>query len=429
MELSHKYSTNNIIIPIQNPAVSVIIPVYNQAHYVGWAIKSVLDQTLSNWEIIIIDDGSTDNTKAIIAQFPDPRIRYIFQKNQGLSAARNTGIWAATGTYLAFLDADDEWEPEFLKCCVDELKADDTLAGVYTLIFFITPQGVLLPRIGGQAVSRPSFRRRLLQGGFFPPCAVLVKASVVRQVSLFDTRFTSLEDWDLWLLISRCYEMQSIAKPLARYRIYPGSMSTNAMRMHTNRIAVLTKHFGPPEGDPMSWSKEKRFIYGFGYRESAFGFIEQDQFDEGWHLLRQAALIWPALLEYLDTFYEVVCGNQTRGYRGQADLLDIEGNGAKILGKLDILFAETFPLLNAKRRCAYGNTYLTLAILSDRANRWSVARSYLFRAIWINPRLLTSYSVMRRLLKLCAGKRLVNLVSKILDTRQGNIHKPLAEKA
>ena len=93
------------------PAVSVIIPCYNHAHYLCRAVQSVLAQTYADWEAIIVDDGSTDNTREVATRFSDPRVRYIYQENRGLSAARNTGISAAQGSYLAFLDADDELEP------------------------------------------------------------------------------------------------------------------------------------------------------------------------------------------------------------------------------------------------------------------------------------------------------------------------------
>ena len=103
---------------MKNPTVSVIIPTYNRAHLVGRAIKSVLNQTYRDFEIIVVDDGSTDNTKDIIKEFQkkDKRIKYIpYEKNKGGSAARNTGIKAAKGEYIAFLDSDDEWAYEIRK--------------------------------------------------------------------------------------------------------------------------------------------------------------------------------------------------------------------------------------------------------------------------------------------------------------------------
>lgn len=98
------------------PTVSVVIPTYNRAHLVGRAIQSVLNQTYQDFEIIVVDDGSTDNTEEVVKSFNDPRIRYIrHDQNRGGSAARNTGIKMARGEYIAFQDSDDEWLPEKLE--------------------------------------------------------------------------------------------------------------------------------------------------------------------------------------------------------------------------------------------------------------------------------------------------------------------------
>lgn len=95
--------------------VSVIIPTYNYGRFLGEAIQSVLDQTFTDFELIVVDDGSTDNTKEVVSSFKDSRIKYIFQENCGVSAAQNTGIRASTGEYIAILGSDDKWFPENLE--------------------------------------------------------------------------------------------------------------------------------------------------------------------------------------------------------------------------------------------------------------------------------------------------------------------------
>lgn len=386
--------------------VSVVIPCYNHAHYVHFALQSILVQTFSAWEAIVVDDGSTDDTPTVVAQFTDARIRYIRQENQGLSAARNTGVSAAQGEYVAFLDADDEWQPRFLERCVAVLASNATLAGVYSLAQFIDPQGEALPQVGGQVVPSSAFRKRLLEGGFFPPCTTLVRTALVREAGLFDTRLTSLEDWDLWLRLSVHHQMQGIPEALARYRVYPGSMSTHVERMHANRQAVLAKHLGAFAGSPQDWSNEKRCAYGFAYRCTAIDFIQQGNWDAGWRFLEEGLVVWPHLLARLDTFYELACGNQPRGYRGQAATLDIQGNARHMLTWLEKFFAKSDPQFAPWRRTAYANTYLALGMLSDQAGHWSAARRYLFRAIKFNQRLLFSPAHMRRLLKLCIGYKI-----------------------
>jgi glycosyltransferase involved in cell wall biosynthesis len=131
---------------------SVIIPCYNQGRYLSSALQSVQGQTFQDWEAIVVDDGSTDSTAAAVARSTDPRIRYVYQENQGLSAARNTGICSASGACLAFLDADDEWQPGFLERCLDVLRSNQRLAGVYSRTAFIDVRGTVLPQIGGEVV-------------------------------------------------------------------------------------------------------------------------------------------------------------------------------------------------------------------------------------------------------------------------------------
>lgn len=115
-----------MLIAKNNPKVSVIIPTYNRAHLIGRAIKSVLNQTYKDFEIIIVDDGSTDKTEEVVKDFKDERVRYIRrEKNKGGSAARNTGIKAARGEYIAFQDSDDEWLPEKLE---KQMKAFEAMA-------------------------------------------------------------------------------------------------------------------------------------------------------------------------------------------------------------------------------------------------------------------------------------------------------------
>jgi len=395
---------------LKSPIVSVIIPCYNHGHYLPCAVNSVLAQTFTDWEAIIVDDGSTDNTREVAAQFTDPRIRYIYQENRGLAAARNTGIRAAQGKYLAFLDADDEWEPRFLEICTRTLAGQSTAAAVVTLTRFIDENGAVLPKTGGQVFSASEVRGRLLEGGFFPVHAVLVRAEAVHAAGLFDTGLQGqgTEDWDLWLRITaNGGAMLSIPQPLARYRVYSGSMSTHAGRMHANRMAVLARHFGPPTGDPKTWPEEKRRAYAFAYRSAALGYIMQGDGDEGWRYLQRGAETDPIILRRLDTFYELALGDQPRGYRGQAQGLDLERNGVELLRGLDALFASAGAEVQALRGVAYGNAYLALAMLADQAGRWSLARGYLRRAIRSHPTFLRDPAILRRLLKLHLGQRVV----------------------
>lgn len=389
------------------PTVSIIIPCYNHARFLSRAIDSVLGQTFSDWEVIVVDDGSTDNTHEVATQFADQRVRYVHQENQGLSAARNTGILAAKGEYLAFLDADDEWECRFLERCVTTLDSNPKVAGVYTFNYHIDEEGRRLPRQAGEIVPSEELYERLLQGGFFPPCAVLVRTVIVQRLGLFDTGLQGqgAEDWDLWLRMSHRFRMRGIPEVLARYRVYPGSMSTNTAKMHACRISVLVKNIGPPDEIASCWSTKKRSVYAFAFRHTALDYLLQREYDKGWDILLHAVEISPSIITRLDTFYELALGDQPRGYRGDARLVDINANGTEMLQRLDDLFVLASPLVQVQKSSAYGNAYLALAMLSDQAGDWQAARRYLRNALWAHPALGRDKSVVRRSVKLLLGQR------------------------
>ncbi len=404
--------------PPTSPKVSVIIPCYNHAHYLSYAVHSVLAQIFTDWEAIIVDDGSTDDSREVAAQFTDPRIHYIYQENRGLSAARNTGIRAAQGEYLCFLDADDEWYPSFLSRCAEtlSLNRNPRIVGIYTSYVHIDESGQVLPQPGNGIVPPEELPTRLVAGNFFPPCVVMVQSDIVRDVGMFDTNLEGqgTEDKDLWFRITRQYTLLGIPEPLARYRVCPGSMSTNAARMHQNRMAVLKKHFGPDEGNPSQWSAEKRLAYSTGYRGSAFEHITQGEIDAGWALLLRGAHISPTLLLEIKTYYELVCLKQPRGYRGQVKGLDIAGIGEEILHKLDEkLLASGKPLINLHKP-ARARACLALSLLAEHSGDWSLARYYMMQAFFTDSSLLGLTKNIRQIAKLLAGRRLSAVLDSLL---------------
>ena len=211
----------------------------------------------------------------------------------------------------------------------------------YTLNRFIDEHGNLLPSVGGTIVPRSEFRARNLEGGFFPPAAILIRAAVCQQVGVFDTTLTSEEDLDLWLRMSERYEFEGIAEPLARYRVYPDTMSTNAGRMHANRVRILTKYFGPPEGDHQTWSSRETPGLRFCLREStAYGYVAQCEPDVGWRYLAQAVSTWPDLLTTPGYLLRAGPGRPTPWLsRRRPKCWTSRANGAEMLGRLTTLFA------------------------------------------------------------------------------------------
>jgi glycosyltransferase involved in cell wall biosynthesis len=166
-------------IPQSSSGVSVIIPAYNYSRYLPFALESVLNQTYSPVEVIVVDDGSTDDTNKVVARYGE-RVKYIYQTNSGLSAARNTGIKAASMPFVAFLDADDVWEPGFLKSGMDKFSVlSDNYAIVACHPNFIDKDGNLIPlNPSGKRCSGDIFAKDILLMTRFPPSSVIAKKVV-----------------------------------------------------------------------------------------------------------------------------------------------------------------------------------------------------------------------------------------------------------
>jgi hypothetical protein len=393
------------------PAVSVVIPAYNHASFLAQTITSALSQTWRDFEVVVVDDGSTDATSQIATQFGDA-IHYVRQDNQGIAAARNTGIRHARGELISFLDDDDLWDPDHLGMVVPVFQDSYTMA-VYTGWQAIDENDRRLPRGSTRVVPPEQLYDALLVGGFFTGACVTVRRTCLDRVGLFDEALHGCDDLDLWLRISRLQKFKGIPQVLVLYRMHGGGLSSNELHMFKDRLKVLGKHFGTDEGDRHSWSDEKRRAFGFAYRSGAMGHIQQGQLDQGWHLLAQAVEIYPHLLERLDTFYEMVCGDQPRGYRGQASLLDMSAKGAEMLMRVDGLFATADLAVQRLRPAAYGNCHLALAMLADQAEDWASARKYLLAAMRYYPALLKDVRVLRRFLKLCLGRRMVRALQRV----------------
>ena len=195
------------------PMVSVVIPTYNRASMIARAVRSILTQTFEDWELIVVDDASTDNTEAVVSSFTDPRIRYRkHQVNRGGSAARNTGIRNARGEYVAFLDSDDEWLPNKLELQVEAFEDSDGDIGlIYTGLInqYRNEESIeLVPKYRG------NLRRNLLiQNVVGSTSTPMIRKDVLVSVGGFDPRFPARQDLDLWVRIAKKCTIDFISSP------------------------------------------------------------------------------------------------------------------------------------------------------------------------------------------------------------------------
>lgn len=243
------------------PLVSVIVPCYNTARFVAEAIDSALAQTLADLEVVVVDDGSTDNSAEIVKAYTDSRVRYVHQANRGLAGARNTGIRNARGRYLSFLDADDTMLPEKLAKQAAFLEADKGYGLVAGGYHRTDEEGRLLyveRRPAGDIAGRDVVLRSQ-----FPVNVVLVRRDAVEAVGLFDESFRRAEDWDLFcrLAIAGC-RMARTTDIVATYRVTKGSLSASAERQTEALLAVTEKTFGNPLL-PVDWMELRDEALGF----------------------------------------------------------------------------------------------------------------------------------------------------------------------
>lgn len=226
------------------PGVSVAISAYNYAKFLPAAINSVLAQDYPNFEVIVVDDGSKDNTAEVVAAFGD-RVRYIYQTNAGLSAARNTGIKAAQFDYVAFLDADDQFQPSMLRRIMEtfaKLPAEFAVVACRTSYMDIEGRDLKSKTLQGTEPQEFTCRDFIFKNRCSADAAI-VRKSVFEEVGQYDTSLRSTEDRDIWIRITARKRFFLIPEALLRVRLHPNSMSKHADRMKDNARKVILKAY------------------------------------------------------------------------------------------------------------------------------------------------------------------------------------------
>jgi cellulose synthase/poly-beta-1,6-N-acetylglucosamine synthase-like glycosyltransferase len=230
---------------LMSGTVSAIIPTYNYGHFVGRAIDSVLNQTYPAIECVVVNDGSTDNTLQVLSAYRG-RIRVIDKPNEGLSAARNSGIAAAKGDYIALLDSDDWWDPEKIGQQMRLLEARPELkavgCGVRVISKDLTPVQTLAwpaPTRNLEENLRAVATRRTWIGG--SGSGLLARREVFEEIGLFDTRLKAAEDWDMWLRIAAKYPFANVDEVLTNLYAHGTGSFRNAAKMEENQWRVYEK--------------------------------------------------------------------------------------------------------------------------------------------------------------------------------------------
>ena len=233
------------------PTVEVVVPAYNAAKYLATALDSVIAQTFTDWRILLVDDGSTDGTAAIAAQYAERlghRFRYIHQVNAGVSRARNTALQQAEGEFIAFLDSDDVWLPNRLSDTLKVFAKSEKIGLTYGFIHGIDSVGRIV-----QTYTTPNrhpegrlatwlYRRELDM-----PCpSITVRKAALDKVGLFDETMRATEDRDLWLRIAVHYDIALVREIIAQYRTSAQGMTRDPELMFQAQLRFIEKHSGAP---------------------------------------------------------------------------------------------------------------------------------------------------------------------------------------
>ena len=245
------------------PQITVVIPAYNSMQYLPATLESVFQQTFVDFEIVVVNDGSTDNTQEYVSSLTDSRLKIVFQENKGLAAARNIGIAHARGEYIAFLDADDLWESTKLEKQLRILDNNPEVGVVYTWVAYVNERGKKTGRIFKDRAEGQIWKEltifNIVRCGSVP----MVRKVCFETCGTFDCNLNSaVEDWDMWLRIANKYHFKAIKEPLVYYRQHETSCSKNWQAMSKSFHLAIEKNFVSVDPNLMYL---KRISYGFAY--------------------------------------------------------------------------------------------------------------------------------------------------------------------
>ena len=220
--------------------VSIVIPAYNAQAYLRETVDSALKQTYGNCEVIVVDDGSVDDTPRILAEYGG-KIRVVRQTNRGSAAACNAGVAVAKGTWVCFLDADDVWLPDKVARQL-EVCGDKAISHTDSVLFGDALNGEILrssfePLYSGRVLDK------LLVINFISKSTVMIRRDVYNRFGGFDETYVTVEDWPLWLKVCAEYDLGYLSEPLVRYRVHRKSKSMLSRRVLNARLRVIEEAF------------------------------------------------------------------------------------------------------------------------------------------------------------------------------------------
>jgi len=270
--------------------VSVVIPTYNRAAELKRALGSVIAQTYPIGEIIVVDDGSTDNTQQMVVWFAD-RVRYVCQKNAGPAAARNRGVSMASGEWIAFLDSDDTWLPEKIRLQVEAAERDPRVALVYTSSWIVSPDGSReLMQAVDPAKLWPAMRHSnlLFAGG----SCVMARRDAILAEGGFPESLMVGEDWGLWVNLARRHPFAAVVEPVTAICVSQNSVSQDPERTVTDMEQILEGTLLAGLKGPARWMWRRRIRAALFFRAAMNARILDRAYER--RLLIRSLMQWPS---------------------------------------------------------------------------------------------------------------------------------------
>jgi glycosyltransferase involved in cell wall biosynthesis len=298
---------------MSTPAVSVVVPTYNAAKYLPDAVQSVLSQSFADAEVIVVDDGSTDDTAAVMSRFGSP-VQCVRQENRGVAEARNRGLKHSRGRYVAFLDADDTWLPNKLERQLQALAGGLGQRACYSA-YTICNEALEPLAVQRSLRSGSALEDLLLRGNVIGNiCTVLCERALFTGVGGFDADLSQCADWDMWIRLAPVTEFLYLDEPLVNYRQHGASMSRRPDLLERDSLRVLEKGFGLPTV-PAAVRTRRRAAYGRNYMVLAGTYFHARRYRDFIRCLVRALPLDPWQMGYLARFPGRVMRRRRQGTR------------------------------------------------------------------------------------------------------------------
>lgn len=267
------------------PKVTVVIPAYNAMRYLPETMETALAQTFTDFEVLVVNDGSTDHTAEWVSQVTDPRVRIVSQENKGLAGARNTGIAHAKGEYIAYLDADDLWEPTKLEKQVRCLDENPEVGLVYTWTALADQDGKSTGRVISSHAEGNVWQELIEFNMVCCGSTPLIRRSCFDVVGLFSPDVSPSDDWDMWLRIANKFSFGVVKEALIRYRQHPSNSSKNFQLMLDTSRTLIERTFASAPTESLYLRNRS---YGSIYLYLGWRAIENMDYKQAMHFRQQA---------------------------------------------------------------------------------------------------------------------------------------------